>query len=47
MLTVFGILAVLALLIAIWSAYKQAPALWISVVLLAIIELLRALPLGR
>ncbi len=47
MLTVFLILAILALLIAIWSAVKNPPVLWISVVLLCVIELLRALPLGR
>jgi len=46
MITVFLILAVLALLIAIISALGKAP-LWIAVVLLSIIELIRAIPSGR
>lgn len=46
MLTVFVILAVAALIITIVAAIGKAP-LWVAVVLLAIIECLRALPLGR
>lgn len=45
MLWVFVILAVMALLIAILSALTPSKApLWIAVVLLAIMELVRALP---
>ena len=46
MLTVFAILAIAAFIIAIASAIGKAP-LWIAVILLAIIEVLRVLPLGR
>ncbi len=46
MITVFVVLALAALLVAIASAVGKAP-LWVSVVLLAIIECLRALPLGH
>jgi hypothetical protein len=45
-LTVFLVLALLALLLTIGSAVGWCP-LWVPVVLLAIIELLRALPLGK
>lgn len=41
MLTIILILALLALLLAIYSATGK-PTLWIAVVLLSIIELLRA-----
>jgi hypothetical protein len=48
MITIALILAVLALFIAIYSAVKPQPVLWIAVVLLAILELLRAaVPLAR
>ena len=43
MLTVQMILGILALLLAVGSATGYAP-LWVSVVLLAILELLRAVP---
>lgn len=46
MLTVFLILAVAALIITLLSAVGKAP-LWVSVLLLCIIECLRSLPLGR
>lgn len=43
MLTIVLILAVLALLVAVFSAVQPSPAvLWVAVVLLSIIELLRA-----
>lgn len=44
--TVFVILALCAFVLAIVSAVGRVP-LWIAVVVLALIELLRALPLGR
>lgn len=48
MLTVFAILAIAALLTAIAAASPPRSAyLWVAVVLLAIIECLRCLPLGR
>jgi hypothetical protein len=48
MLTVFVILALIALGITIASALTPSRApLWIAVLILTIIELLRALPLGR
>lgn len=48
MLTIALVLALLALLIAIYSAVKPQPVLWIAVVLLAILELLRAaVPMTR
>lgn len=46
MLTVMLILALAALVCAIASAMGKCP-LWVSVILLCIIELLRNLPLGR
>jgi len=46
MLTVSLILALCALILAIASAVKPIP-LWIAVVLLAILSLLNAIPLGR
>jgi hypothetical protein len=46
MLTVFLLLAVAAFVVAILSAIGKAP-LWVSVLLICLIELLRALPLGR
>jgi len=46
MLTVSLILALCALILAIASAVKPIP-LWIAVVLLAILSLLHAIPLGR
>jgi hypothetical protein len=46
MLTVFVLLAVAAFAFTIVHAIGKAP-LWPAVLLLAILELLRALPLGR
>ena len=46
MLTVFLIIAVAAFIVTILSAIGKAP-LWVGVLLLCVIELLRALPLGR
>lgn len=46
MLTVFLLLALAAFIVTIVSALGKAP-LWISVILLCLIELLRAIPLGR
>lgn len=46
MLTVFLLLALTAFVVAILSAIGRAP-LWVSVLVLCVIELLRALPLGR
>lgn len=46
MLTVFLILAVAAFCCTIASAMGKVP-LWVAVVILTLIELLRALPLGR
>lgn len=46
MLTVFLIIAVAAFIVTILSAIGKAP-LWVAVLLLCVIELLRALPLGR
>jgi hypothetical protein len=49
MLTVMVILSVLALLVTIMSpsTWPWAPPLWIAVLLLSIIALLQAVPLGR
>ena len=46
MLTVFLLLAVAAFVITIASAMGKAP-LWVAVIILCLIELLRALPLGK
>ena len=46
MLTVLLILAIAAFVVAVLSAISKAP-LWVSVVILCVIELLRQLPLGR
>ncbi len=46
MLTVFLIIAVAAFIVTILSAIGKAPP-WVAVLLLCVIELLRALPLGR
>jgi hypothetical protein len=46
MLSVFLILALAAFIVTIASAINKAP-LWIAVLILTVIELLRALPLGR
>ena len=46
MLTVFLVIAVAAFIVTVLSALNKAP-LWISVILLCIIEMLRALPEGR
>lgn len=48
MLTVFFVLAVLALLLTILSTLNPPRApIWIAVLILSLIELLRALPLGH
>ena len=46
MLTVIGFVIIAAFICAIVSAIGRCP-LWISVVLLCVVELLRILPLGR
>lgn len=46
MLTVFLLLAILSLICTVASAAGQCP-LWVPVLLLTIMELLRAIPLGR
>ncbi len=46
MLTVFLILAVAAFIVTILAAIGKAP-LWVAVILLCLIELLRAIPLGK
>lgn len=46
MLTVFLILAIAAFVCIIASALGKAP-LWVGTLLLCVIELLRALPLGK
>lgn len=48
MMTVQTILAVLALLLAAGSvAYPERTPLWASVILLCVLALMQALPLGR
>ncbi len=46
MLTVFFVLALVAFIIVIFNALNKAP-LWVAVLLLTIIELLRAIPQGH
>lgn len=46
MLTVFILLIVAAFVVTIMAAMQKAP-LYVAVLILCIIELLRALPLGR
>lgn len=46
MITVFLILALTTFVITILSAIGKAP-LWIAVMIIALIELLRALPIGK
>lgn len=46
MITVFFILAIATFIVTILSAIGKAP-LWIAVVILCLIELIRALPIGR
>jgi hypothetical protein len=46
MLTVILLLALAAFIVTIASAVGRAP-LWVAVLILTVIELLRALPLGR
>lgn len=46
MLTVFVLLALGAFVLALVAAVGRAP-LWVAVVVLCVLELLRALPLGR
>lgn len=45
MLTVFVLLAIAALLVAIAAAIGKAP-LWVAVILLAILECVRVLPVS-
>ena len=47
MLTVFLLLAVMAFVCAIATGAGYPPPLWVAVLLLCVIELLRALPLGK
>lgn len=47
MLTVFLLLAIAAFVCTVLSAANYPPPLWVSVLLLCLIELLRVLPLGR
>jgi len=46
MLTVIGLLVIIAFALTIASAINKCP-LWVPVLLLALVELLRILPLGR
>jgi hypothetical protein len=46
MVTVMFVLLVAALVIAIWSAVKPLPILWIAVVLLAIAMMIEHAPAG-
>lgn len=47
MLTVFLFLAILALICAVMSMAGYPPHLAVAVILLALIELIRALPIGK
>jgi hypothetical protein len=47
MLTVMLLLAVAAFACTVASAAGYRPPLWVAVLLLCVLELLRALPLGR
>jgi len=46
MLTVTLVLAIAALIAAVVAAMQRCP-LWVSVIILCLIELIRALPMGR
>jgi hypothetical protein len=46
MITVFVVLVLAAFIVTVLSAIGRAP-LWVSVIILCVIELLRVLPLGR
>jgi hypothetical protein len=46
MVTVIFVLTIAALIIAIWSAVKPAPILWIAVVLLAMAVMIEHAPGG-
>jgi len=46
MVTVFVILAITAFVVTIVAAMGRCP-LWVAVLVLCVMELLRALPLGR
>lgn len=46
MITVMFVLLIAALIIAIWSAVKPQPVLWIAVVLLAIAMMVEHVPSG-
>jgi ABC-type phosphate/phosphonate transport system permease subunit len=47
MLTVFLLLALAAFVCTVLAAANYPPPLWVAVLMLTLIELLRALPLGR
>jgi hypothetical protein len=47
MLTVFVLLAVMAFVCTVLAGMGYPPPLWVGVLLLCVLELLRALPLGR
>ena len=47
MLTVFLLLAIAAFICAVLSGAGYAPPLWVAVLLLCVLELLRAVPIGR
>ncbi len=46
LITVFLILTIIALIVTIVAGVGKAP-IWIAVLLLCIIELLRAIPMGK
>jgi len=46
-LTVFVIIALAAFICAVLAGAGYPPPLWVSVLLLCVIELLRALPVGK
>lgn len=46
-LTVFLLLALAAFVCAVLAGAGYKPPLWVSVLILCVIELLRTLPLGR
>jgi hypothetical protein len=46
MLTIIGVLVILAFLLTVASGAGKVP-LWVPVLLLALVELIRILPLGR
>jgi hypothetical protein len=46
MLTLLFVFIIAAAAIAIWSAVKPQPILWIAVILLCIVEAIHSLPSG-